>query len=236
VHPELALALTEMRRLHRATSGAFDPAVGSLVAIWRNNDRPPANLLAATRPPTLDEALTVDGSHVTLASGVVLDAGGFGKGWALDRIAERLRAGGARAAYLDFGGSSQLAVGAPPGSPEGWIVLIAGLDAGEVLGAIRLKDAALSTSRALAAGDEAGPIVDPRTRRPVAPPRLATVLAREAATAEAWSKATIILGREGLERARREGVEGLLVDRDGVRVTDGFSLRRAEELRSLRIE
>ncbi|MGH7856541.1 MAG: FAD:protein FMN transferase, partial [Candidatus Binatia bacterium] len=82
----------------------------------------------------------------------------------------------------------------------------------------------ISTSRANGAGAEAGPIVDPRTRRPVEPPRMATVIAPDATAAEVWSTALVVLGAAGLERAAANGVEALVADRSGVHRTAGFRL------------
>ena len=50
-----------------------------------------------------------------------IDLGGIGKGYALDRAADVLRAHGISRALLDAGGSTIVAMGAPPGQ-SGWLV------------------------------------------------------------------------------------------------------------------
>jgi thiamine biosynthesis lipoprotein ApbE len=145
---------------------------------------------------------------------------------ALDAMARVLGERGAVAWFLDFGGSSQLAHGRPEGASD-WKVLIAGEGQGAVRGILRLRGASLSTSRALPAGDPAGAIVDTRSGKPVPPPRLATVLATDATTAEAWSKALVVFGRDGIEPARAAGVEAIYEDAAGVIVTPNFPLERA---------
>ncbi len=222
ISADLAWALQQMLLLHRATGGAFDPAVGRLVDLWRSPD-PPDSARARARSRPLASALRVADGEAELAPNTALDAGGIGKGIALDAAARMLRSEGVERAFLDFGGSTQLALSAPPGQ-GGWRVLIAGLQRGSVHGQLVLRDRALSTSRALGPGAEAGPCIDPRTGKPVEAPRLATVVAADATTADAWSTALVVLGRTGLGQAEHAGLEVLLEDRSGTERTPGFPL------------
>ena len=50
-----------------------------------------------------------------------LDLGAIGKGYAVDRAAEVLRASGILNALINAGGSTMLAMGAPPGQ-SAWLV------------------------------------------------------------------------------------------------------------------
>lgn len=219
---DLAAALRQMVALAAATDGGFDPAVGPLVQRWRGPAAPlpPPSASAATRIAT---ALTLDGVTAALVAGAALDAGGIGKGIALDAMAALLRRGGAQAAFLDFGGSSQVAFGEPEAGAGGWRVAVGGLAGGSVLGEMSLRDAALSTSRASSGPNQAGPIIDPRSGAPVFTPRLATVRAADATTAEAWTKALVVLGGAGVPVAARAGVAVLFEDTEGV-LRDGFPL------------
>lgn len=212
---ELRSALGRMQRLTERTGGAFNPAVGSQVEAWRKPGAP-----GRVRPaPDLAQALHIDRTGVTLAPGVRLDAGGVGKGMALDAIVRVVVASGASSLWLDFGGSSQLAwsQGRRPRA-----VAVAGLHPGVVHGTLELGDVALSTSRASGPGAEEGPIVDPRSGQPVRVPRLATVLCADATSADAWSTALVVLGRESLDAVRASGCEALVEDDAGVVATEGF--------------
>jgi thiamine biosynthesis lipoprotein len=215
VSADLAAALRAMIALSVATGGTFDPAVGPLVARWRGPEppRPPPAASDATRIAT---ALRLDGRRATLVAGAALDAGGIGKGIALDAMAALLRRAGVGAAFLDFGGSSQLALGAPAADPSGWRVALGGLAPGSLLGEMVLRDAALSTSRASRGPSAAGPIIDPRSGAPVFTPRLATARAADATSAEAWTKALIVGGRPALAPARARAIAAVLEDGDGV--------------------
>jgi thiamine biosynthesis lipoprotein len=224
ISAELKGALRTMQRFAADTGGAFDPAVGRLVRMWSADTPPAARDLDRETLDRIDRALVLGDETASLAAGVALDAGGIGKGIALDAIAAKLRAAGVRAAFLDFGGSSQLALGAAPERHDGWQVLVAALDPGRAHGVLALADAALSTSRSTGPGAKEGPIVDPRRREPVTERRVATVLASDATSAEAWSTALIVQGRPGVAAARKAGLEVLFEDAAGVLRSDGFRI------------
>ena len=168
-------------------------------------------------------ALTLDGNTATLAADVALDAGGIGKGMALDRIASLLRGGGVEAAFLNFGGSSQLAVGRRPIRRSGWTRhrrrAGARLDAAA---SFCSRDAALSTSRSTGPGAKQGPIIDPRSGEPVTERRVATILAPDATTAEAWSKVPVIDGRAGVDAVRVAGLDVFYEDRSVLQRPSAF--------------
>jgi thiamine biosynthesis lipoprotein len=214
---DLLFALTTMSRLSSLTDGAFDPGVGPLV---RRFSSPGVTGPAPSSATRIREVLKIKAGFGELLAGAALDAGGIGKGIALDAIAESLRSGGAKGAYSDFGGSSQLAFGARnDGAP--WTLALGGLGPGTTHGFVRL-DGALSTSRSRPPGDAAGPIVDPHTRRVVEAPRFATCYAPSASAAEACSKAFIVLGWAAYDPVRRPGWEALYEDAYGFRSSPGF--------------
>ncbi len=209
----LARALASMLSLAEATAGAFDPAVGSLRLGKRGPVRPIARVLDA------------NGTQASLARGSLLDPGAIGKGLALDAIVQMLLGRGVKSAFLDFGGSSQTAIGAPPGDARGWPVLVAGSQPQATHGVLRLRDASVSTSRAGAI--DTTPIVDPRTGEEISSPRLATVIAGNAAAADAWSTALVVLGREGIAHAQNAGIEVLFEDGAGSVRTKSFVTEEA---------
>jgi len=215
VSSTLQRGLVAMLRLASETGGAFEPAVGAL----SNSGSRPAFPLAGIRL-----VLRLDSAGATLESGSTLDPGAIGKGLALDAIATMLRGRGATAAFLDFGGSSQTAIGAPPGDAGGWTVLVAGLEEGASHGTLKLRDASLSTSRAGAS--DTAPILDPRSGAVVPGPRLVTVQCPDATRADAWSTALVVLGRDGLGSVRSLGIEALLQDQAGTTATPGFEALR----------
>jgi thiamine biosynthesis lipoprotein len=231
VSASLAEGLSAMLRLAKETGGAFDPSVGTAARDAALPTEPRLVDSGKQTPPAasagLAEVLRVNGVSASLEAGASLDPGAIGKGIALDAAAKLLRRGGAAAAFLDFGGSSQLAIGAPPRDPSGWKVAVSGLAAGTSHGVLHLKDASLSTSRAGAL--DTAPIVDPRSGAVVVPPRLATVLAPDATSADAWSTALVVLGADGAGDASAKGLEVLLEDGSGRWSSAGFRLGAPEK-------
>ncbi|MBC8291921.1 MAG: FAD:protein FMN transferase [Proteobacteria bacterium] len=221
---DLAMALASMLRLSRDTDGAFDPAVGPLVNYWREQ---PGLAVPPTAGPEarIASTLKLNGDRASLLADSALDAGGIGKGLALDAAVDLLLSLGARGAWLNLGGSSQAAFGSDSrGRP--WRVAVAALDTTTVHGSVLLDGRSLSTSRSRPVGDPAGCVIDPSSQRPVTEPRIATVLAADGATAEAWSTALVVLGRMGVQAARDAGVEVVFEDPAGVVITQGFPLER----------
>lgn len=235
VAPELARILRSARALSRRLDGAFDPAAGALVDLWRQAGRggraPAAAAVAGALARSGGAALALAGDRIALprpGSSVDLDA--FAKGLALDRIASPLRRRGA-AALLNFGESSMVAVGGLPGDCRS---ILLRNPFGGFAGEFDLRDRACSTSAALAGRrgsrgrGAAGVVVDPRTGRRVERSAQVTVLARSAAVAEAASTALLVLGRAAVDEvAARLAVDVCWIDPAGIFTSAGFSLDRA---------
>jgi thiamine biosynthesis lipoprotein len=232
VSPLLAEVVARAHRATTTTRGAFDPSVGPLVTLWTDAARrdriPDAQELAAALERVGPSRFRVTSQAVVLESGSRLDLGGIAKGFALDRMVERLRGADVAAVLLAFGQSSVWALGAPPGE-EGWRLLVRG-PAGDVAGTLTLRDQALSVSGALGQGSriegrEFGHVLDPRSGWPLSARRQALVVAPDATEAEVLSTALLVLGDEegvGLVEAL-PGCEGLLLDAAGGRwQTSGF--------------
>jgi thiamine biosynthesis lipoprotein len=227
VDPELARLLAESLELGRRTRGAFDVTVGPLVELWKaaaaRGRRPSDSDLAATRAlvgPAVLRVVLPDRAEIAPA-GAAVDLGGVAKGFALDRIAERLRRAGVASALLSFGQSSLWAIGAPPGE-AGWRLLVRRPDGG-FAGVATLRDRAVSVSGSLGQwteieGRRYGHVLDPRSGEPLIRPLEAIVLAPTATLGEAASKALLVLGaEEGVPLLAVLGCEGLLVDAAGKR-------------------
>jgi thiamine biosynthesis lipoprotein len=175
--PGLYAATEAALRLARETGGAFDPTI--LPALRRG---PAALPLVGWSKVRLDPAaLTIELPE----PGMGLDFGGIGKGWALDRAAEVLRARGVAGAFVNFGGQI-LALGAPDGGGA-WSVVLPGRPE-----PLSVSDASVSTS-----GDEQRPghIASPFDGLPVRRPVSATVVLPRATDADAWSTALYVLGK-----------------------------------------
>lgn len=116
--------------LHKETQGAFNIACGALLKCWLNPDytlRNPSDEeieLAITKSQIENIALhSEDFSIEILEEGTVIDLGAYGKGYAIDAVAEILLEWNIECALLSAGRSSIKAIGTPEGSP-GWNISI----------------------------------------------------------------------------------------------------------------
>jgi thiamine biosynthesis lipoprotein len=194
--------------LTRETAGAFDIATGALTKAWgfykRQGRVPTPGERAAAMARTGMRHVILDGEGRSVKyrkAGLEINLGGVGKGYALDRAAELLRARwGIDAALLHGGGSSVVAVGHPPGDPRGWPVAVRHpWDDSLTLGTVRLRDQGLGTSAAtfqyfVYNNQKLGHLIDPRTGWPAAGTASASVAAPTGAEADALSTAFFVLG------------------------------------------
>ncbi len=208
---ELWEILSLCGRYSQRTCGAFDITLWPLLRLWREH------LEQGSEPSSaaVEQALSRTGfSHLELdsaartirfgAQGMSLDFGGFGKGFALDRVADTLRARGVERAFLSFGESSITVLGSHPHGAS-WPVGISHMfRPAENVHTFQLKDASLSSSGTAPfnrlAGDGAfekipvfGQIIDPRSGRPIAGYRTMSVSAPTGAEAEVLSTALLVL-------------------------------------------
>jgi thiamine biosynthesis lipoprotein len=160
---------------------------------------------------------------VCLPPGVGVDLGGIAKGYTAQTAVAHLRAYGP--CLVDAGGD--LAAGAAPQGYPGWPVAISAPWAGE--GAARpdlasfwLAEAALATSgidyrRWQHNGRLAHHLLDPATGQPAVTDALTvTILAEDAAQAEAWATATLVAGSaDGMAALLEMELAGLMVTDDG---------------------
>jgi thiamine biosynthesis lipoprotein len=202
VAPELAALLARCQTLAAETAGAFDVTATPLSRCWgllaRQGRVPGEHALLAARALVGMDKVQIDagGEPPTIAlqaPGVELNLGAIGKGYAVDQVARALRDRDAGPALVSAGDSSAAAVGAPRG---GWVITLRGFGGAVRL---RLRHGATGTSgsgeQGLDAGDRRlGHVIDPRTGVPVDGRRRVTVVARDAATADALSTAFLIGG------------------------------------------
>lgn len=158
-------------------------------------------------------------------AGLVVDLGGIGKGYAIDRAAETLREWSIDTALIHSGQSTLFALGSPRGAigpsasgassvssrRSGWEIAIRDPDDhARVLGTVWLRDRALSGSGIAIHGRH---IIDPRTSRTAASPRGAWALAESAAVSDALSTAFMVLLPDHVDNfcRGRAGVGALLL-------------------------
>lgn len=168
-------------------------------------------------------ALDEKSQAVCLPPGVRLDLGGIAKGYTAQQAVELMRPFGP--CLVDAGGD--LAAGDGPAGYPGWPVAVGAPSPGEGHETADLFTAWLA-NRSLATsgidyrtwfsnGRVAHHLLDPTTGRPAETAGLTvTILADEAATAEAWATATLIAGSvAGMDALLNADLAGLMVLKDG---------------------
>ncbi len=206
VSEELQGFLLSCQRLYDATGGAFDPAAGALINLWklaREESRIPTQ-------SEIEDALVISGMslvHQEPANqrvkfeqdGLLLDFASIGKGYGIDQAAEHIRHEGIDSFLVHGGQSSLFAAGKHQGH-DGWpIGLKNPLFTEKLYATILLKDVAMSTSGSNVQyfryeGKRYGHLLDPRTGWPAEGLLSVTVIAPTATEADALSTAFYAMG------------------------------------------
>lgn len=203
------------RSIHYATDGAYDITTGALSRAW-------GFVKAPKRVPTaieLAEALSRTGlrqmifddeahSLFSTVTGLEINLGSIGKGYAIDRVVELFRKHPWPTPAMIHGGRSSLfALGHQPGTLfEPWTIALHNpLNSDKPLLEIKLVNQAVGTSGGTfqsfeAEGRSYGHIIDPRTGIPPLGPLSVTVIAPTAAEADALSTAFYLTGPVGAAR------------------------------------
>lgn len=202
--PELVEVLEISRDVWTLSDGAFDPTIQPLWLAYADHFAAPGADPAGPSPETIEKALALVGldevafnrDRVAFAhAGMALTLNGVAQGFITDRIVELLRAGGVESALADIGEVRALG-SRPDGSP--WRVGIAG-SADE----IGLVDRAIATSSpsGFRFGGEGSPghILDPRSGLALSRHESVSVLAPEAALADALATAFCLMETAQIE-------------------------------------
>lgn len=187
------------------SSGAFDITVGRLMKAWgffgAKGAIPFEEKLAETRAQVGWQNVRLDAARRTVrfqSSGIELDPGGVGKGYAVDRAVKILRQRQVPAALLSAGSSTIYALGAPPGE-TGWKIQVPSVDKREnTISTVILRDSSLSTANRSEKnfthnGHFYGAIMDPRTLAPAEGVLQVTVISPSATESDILSNASFIL-------------------------------------------
>lgn len=200
-----------------ATEGAFDVTVAPLVGEFGfGAEQAAANDAAQVdyrllefreRPPALRKRAPLQ-----------VDLSAIAKGFAVDRISERLAASGCTSALVEIGGEVRV-FGPAPGSDE-WRIAIESPGEGFFPGTLTLQEGGIATSgdyRQIGErhGARTTHIIDPRAAQPVgATLASATVVAPTAMQADALATALMVLGADALAFAERQNIKAILIFRN----------------------
>lgn len=180
-------ALIEIDAAYASTDGLFDPAADTArpgVGWHMMSFDPDKSLIEASQP-------------------LALDLGGFGKGFALDRACNILRAGGVTSAFLCAGESSIAVIGQHPLGGAWPVAIPDPIRAGRFLAELELCDEALSISSTVGAAanaPERAAMIRPTDAAVITAPRTAAVIDRSGAGAELMSTALLVADEDQARR------------------------------------
>lgn len=204
VDERLASALAQAIRLREGSGGRFDPSI--LPALHAAGYRRSFELLEPGLPAWREDGWAAGGAievdrdalRARLAPGTAVDLGGMGKGFAATRALDAMRRAwsGLPGALADLGGDVAVWGETPEGGP--WQIAVEDpLQPHGQLGSIRLGAGGVATSgplrRRFGPGNLLHHLIDPQTGAPAhGGPLAVTVVAAEAACADAWATALAV--------------------------------------------
>jgi thiamine biosynthesis lipoprotein len=238
VSPETLTVVHRAMQAAEMTGGGFNIAIGPAVDAWRVTEGqriPTESELESLRPLVDLQAVHVDLQAQTIyleKTGMRIDVGGIGKGYAADQAVDAVRRAGAVAGVVALSGDIKT-FGRLPGGKMFPVGIQHPREDGAVLAWIDLKDEAIST-----AGDyerfferdgvRYHHILDPQTLQPARSCQSVTVIAREGVWADGLDTGIFVMGPEkGMELVEQlPGVEAIIVDAEGrLLVSSGLKQR-----------
>ncbi len=222
ISAELFSLIETAQQYSQLSNGVFDITYASVGYLYdyRAHIHPDAAAIDKALPNIDYRQLKLDAVKHTIAfgkPGMRIDLGGIGKGYAVDRGIDILKARGIAHAMVNAGGDTRV-MGDRLGKP--WVIGIRHPDRkDEVVLRIPLVDAAFSTSGDYERYfDEGGVrydhIIDPKTGRSPHGVRSATVIASTATRTDGLTKSVFILGpQEGIAFIDRlEDADAIVID------------------------
>jgi FAD:protein FMN transferase len=220
VPAELRELLERSIRFSQITEGTFDVTWRGMGNIWHFDDAfkvPTRAEVEAGKKKVNYRAIEIKGNSIYLPQGINIGLGGIAKGYAVDRAAQVLARAGFTDSLVDGGGDVMLS-GTRFGEPWTLGIQDPRKPHGEIIGTMLVSNAALVTSGdyerfRIVDGVRYHHIIDPRTGYPAAASISVSVLSRTAEEGVVLAKGVFILGPErGMELARQQGIETLLID------------------------
>lgn len=237
----LALSISEQ------TQGVFDITVASLVDLWGFG--PSHRDAAPPEPAAIAEELSKVGYRaiqlqaepkaLLKRSALTMDLSAIAKGYAVDRVADRLEAEGIDSYMVEVGGEIR-AKGLKPGA-QPWRIAIESpvVGARAIQRIIELSDIAIATSGDYRNyfekdGQRYSHTIDPQTGYPITHQLASvTVMAKTSAQADALATALMVMGSEkGLAFANAQDLEAFFIVKQGAEFIEVASERFTERLNS----
>jgi thiamine biosynthesis lipoprotein len=225
---ELVDILQQCRDVWLLTGGAFDPTVQPLWEAYRRHFSTPGASEAGPSRQVVRECLgcvglenvTCSPDRIELSEpGAALTLNGIAQGYVTDRVVDLLKAGGIERSMVNMGESR--AIGSAPGDRPWRVGVSDPLDSAQILKILEVEDRAVATSSPFGFRFDAegrfSHIIDPRSGATPQRHASVTVVAAQAALADALSTAFNLMDSEAIAAAIRAqaDVEAHVLSRKG---------------------
>ena len=244
VSQELYFVLRSSLLVWQETGGAFDVTIGPLVNLWGFGPT-----LSEASPTKLEQEAVAErigmknlelasNSIVKKQSDMFIDLSAIAKGYAVDRVAEKLSSLGCKNYLVDIGGESSTKGRNESGRDWKIGIEVPSQDRRGIQRVLALSDLAIATSgdyrnfRETTAG-RVSHVLDPRSKLPVTSNIVsATVLHKSAMMADAYATSMMVLGHEeGMRLAEAQSFPVyLLLEESGGRLEERYNDKMIEYL------
>jgi len=220
---DIIYLLTLSDSVSRLTNGLFDISIAPLLEIWGfyigEPNIPATDAIDRAKSLVDYTKIQITKDSIIIDPGMRIDLGGIAQGFAADRAADILRQNHVKSAIIDIGGEI-LTIGQSPANRP-WRVGVRNPRGDGVIETIGIEDFAVSTSgdyeKFFTVGTERYPhILNPHTGFPAKEFASVTVLASDAAFADALSTAIAIMGPiRGIQFLDSLGIKGIIYYESG---------------------
>lgn len=237
VPPDLYTVIEESDKYSRLSEGKYDITVAPLVDMWKaalRGDR----VVSQAEQDKLRECVGYEKIELIPPDMVEfhspcmrIDVGSIGKGYAVDRAVDVLRADGIKNALVDAGQSSIYGMGAPPGK-SAWEVRLRD-PSNRVSPTVMLSENSVSTAEqttpSLLGNETAGHIIDPENGKPLETKYAVSIVAKMGTVSDALSTTLLLVGPEKgrviVKRMTDAAAIWVSADGDAETVTTGPEIR-----------
>lgn len=225
VSAETAALIEKALEISRETGGAFDITFYPVSLLWgfitKDYKVPSAEEISKTLIHCGSENVSISGTHINLPEGFMLDLGGIAKGYAAEKVKEKLVGMGIKSAIISLGGNVQT-IGKKPGGDK-WKIGIADPFGNESSESIYAEDSAVVTSGGYQRnftheGKTYHHIIDPKTGYPAESGIASvTVICESGTEADALSTAFFVMGKDKTEQfcSNHEGISAVIIMQNG---------------------
>ena len=221
LNPDTFDSLKAANHIFNITNGIFDISAGEVIDKFKNKEEWEIqnNIDLTKKDVGMDKIIfdEINYSLSLLSNDLLIDLGGFGKGYAIDKALELFDEWEIGNGLIHSGGSTVKAIGKLDGF-EGWPISISNpKNPTQTIAEVLLKNNSLSGS-----GKEKGThIINPKTNLPTNTSAGAWAIAKSAATSDAMSTTFMIMKpKEILEFCEiNNSIKGLVVVKESINIT-----------------